>query len=240
MRWVLALLLQTASAVTISDYLPGRKEMNMFKRVLVAAVAATVLGAAGSANAATIFTASTVAGCTNCFGLTYTLTVGDNNDAIGTTFDALLNITGTLTGAGAATHLSAVSFKAASDVTPPLTLTAAPTALNLWTTTENNINNANCSGNGNGFVCSQATVAGLVSLTGGPLDLSWRWTFNLAAGVTPTALHIGARVNNSTGTLNGVILSEDSFGTRVPDGGMTLSLLGLALAGLGMVRQRMR
>jgi hypothetical protein len=207
------------------------------KKLVLAAIAAAVLGSAGSANATTIFTASTLDGCGNCFGLTYTLTVGDAGDADDTTFDASLNITGTLTGAPAAvTTLTSVSFKVADEVIPPLVLTSAPTSLSDWTTSENNITNADCAGGGAGFVCSETTTP--VSLTGGALDLTWEWTFNLESGTTPEPLHIGAKLNNATGTLSGKIVSEHTF--NVPDGGMTLSLLGIALAGMGVARRRMR
>ena len=209
----------------------------MFKKSVFVAVAVAVLGVAGSANAGTIFSASTLPGCANCYGLTYTLTVGDNNDAVGTTFDAILKITGTLTVPvnSPVTHLTSVSFKVANDVIPPLTLGSAPTAWGLWATSENNINNANCSGGGNGYVCSQTSTP--LSLGGGPLDLKWTWTFSLAAGTTPQPLHIGAKLNNANGNLNGQILSQSSL--KVPDGGMTLSLLGLAMAGVATLRRRM-
>ena len=222
----------------------------MLKKIGMAALAAMVLGVGSSADAATIFTATTLSGCSNCYGLTYTLTVGDAGDSTATTFNATLNVTGTLSGASSdVTRISAVSFKVANGVVPPLTLTTAPNGNANWTTTQNNINNGGCEGSGAGFVCSEGNnSAAFATITGGPVNLTWAWTFSLASGTTPSALHIGAKLNNTAGTMNGKIVSEKNFtvttpptgDTSVPDGGMTLSLLGLALTGVGLVRRRLQ
>jgi hypothetical protein len=186
-----------------------------------------------------------IGGCSGCFGLTYTLTV---DPALGGTYSASLNISGTYAGDKGASYISAVNFKVASDVASPR-LTGAPGGVADWRTLESNINNAGCAGSGNGFVCSQdpATVslAPLFNSTGYvTINDTWSWTFTPAGGETFPGLfgaHIGAKFNNAAGNLNGVIVSETYSETFYPvPEPATLVLVGGALVVVGGRLRRIR
>lgn len=175
----------------------------------------------------------TLSNCSSCFGATFTLTV---TQVSGSTYHAVLTIdTSGYTGPG--THISAVSFKATNDVAPPLTLTAAPGGASGWITTQNNTNNAGCASSGSGFVCSEDPAPVSLAPVGG--ILTWEWDFTLASGSTifPGLIggHIGTKFNNSSGTLNGNLVSE----TIVPEPSTTL-LLPPALFLLFLLRRKIQ
>lgn len=134
----------------------------MFRKSFgIAVVALALLVLAAPAKADTV----TLSGCGSCFGATYTLTTTPNG---GSSYHAVLTID-TSTYSGPGTVISSVDFKVTNDVVPPLTLTAAPGGTAGWSTQENNINNADCSGNGNSFVCSADVVPITLAPVGGTL-----------------------------------------------------------------------
>lgn len=199
----------------------------------------TILAAATIAVLAVPAAADTVtlSGCSSCFGSIYTLTVNPTTLGSTTDFTVTLTIDTTGTSAGPATAISAVSFKISSSVTS-LTLTSAPGGAGAWVTSANNINNAGCSGNGAGFVCSEDNPSVTSAQLGGVF--TWTWDITIPSGSlfmpNLAGSHIGAKYNNSAGTLNGFITSET---TPIPEPG-TLALFGTGLIALaGVIRRKL-
>ena len=73
-----------------------------------------------------------------------------------------------------------------------------------------------------------------------PLAGTWSWTGVVVTGDVVLG-HVGYKYNNATGTLNGHIVSDSTFGgggSTVPEPGV-LQLLGVGLVGLGVARRRL-
>ena len=186
--------------------------------------------------------------CVSCFGSTYLLTY--NPTAVETSgstnvWDVFLTVDATHY-MGPATYIRDVAIKVAS---PPVesnlsALMAAPGALSSWTLKKGGAGNSDCSNNGNGFLCAQSGTPG----TTAPVGFVYTWEFwyatanPLATG--PLGASIQIKYDNALGTLNGQITSEkitlQTVPQTVPDGSMTLMLLGGALVGLETQRRRFR
>jgi hypothetical protein len=100
------------------------------------------------------------------------------------------------------------------------------------------LGNNGCGNNSGGFICSQAASTASFAATGGLL--TWSWTgVNVTGDLTIN--HVGYKYDNATGTLNGMIVSDSTFGgggTSVPEPGV-FQLLGVGLVGLGVMRRRL-
>jgi hypothetical protein len=133
--------------------------------------------------------------------------------------------------------ISAVDFKIGSSDTFSGTV-AAPNG--TWNTSSGSLGNGGCGNNSGGFICSQAASTSSFAATGG--ILTWSWTGVDVTGDL-TINHVGYKYDNGTGTLNGMIVSDSTFGgggggTSVPEPGV-LQLLGVGLVGLGIMRRRL-
>ena len=205
------------------------KRLSLNAVLVVAAIA--VLAAPAAADTVTL------SGCSSCFGSVYTLTVNPTTLGSTTDFTVTLTIDTTAASAGPATAISSVNFKISNTVTS-FTLTSAPGGTGAWVTSQNGINNAGCAGSGAGFVCSQDTAPVTSAQLGGVF--TWTWDITIPSGslFTPNLAgsHIGAKYNNSAGTLNGFITSET---TPIPEPG-TLALFGTGLIALaGVIRRKL-
>src|SRR5579859_707719 len=141
------------------------------------------------------------------------------SDGFGSTFSLTANCTsGTCTvvltinttGSTLYPDINAVDFKIGSKDTFPSSGTlTAPSG--TWQTSSGSLNSSGstCGNNSGGDVCSQASSpsseAATLAGTGGTA-LSWTWTGVQVSG--PIAInHVGYKYNNSSGTLNGLIVS---------------------------------
>jgi hypothetical protein len=195
----------------------------MRKRLVVAgliAVAVLILNVSTS-YADTI--SVTQPGATDGFGSTYMLTA----NCTGSVCDVTLAIQ---TSGATNPDISAVDFKIGSSDTFGGTV-AAPNG--TWNTVSGSLGNNGCGNNSGGFICSQAASTADFAATGGLL--TWSWTgVNVSGDVTIN--HVGYKYDNGTGTLNGMIVSDSTFGgTSVPEPG-SLSLLGVGLLGLAALK----
>lgn len=175
----------------------------------------------------------TLNGCTSCQGSSFTLNVTPTGVPNQYTVTLTIDTSG-FSGPGSATQITSVEFKLAGGGTTAAVLTNAPGGVANWTTIGGPLSNGGCKGLNDTFVCSNATVLGSAPLGG---TLTWEWTVTLPGGATIGEIHIGAKYNNSTGTLNGNIVSESVV---IPEPG-TMALFGLGLASIGgMIRRRRR
>ena len=178
--------------------------------------------------------------CTgNCFGSNFLLQYNPTPvDTIGSTnvWEVFLTVDAT-NYVGPATYIRDVAFKIAA---PPVdldnsALIAAPGILSNWTLALGNAGNSDCNGAGNGFLCAQDG-------TSAPVGAMHTWQFwyatanPLQTGNLEASIQI--KFDNASGTLNGNIVSEGITLQAVPDGGVTLMLLGGALVGLETLRRR--
>jgi len=169
-------------------------------------------------------------GATDGFGSTYMLSANCTG--------SVCNVTLTIDSTHATNpDISAVDFKIGSSDTFSGTV-AAPNG--TWNTSSGSLGNGGCGNNSGGFICSQAASTSSFAATGG--ILTWSWTGVDVTGDL-TINHVGYKYDNGTGTLNGMIVSDSTFGgggggTSVPEPGV-LQLLGVGLVGLGMMRRRL-
>ncbi len=180
-----------------------------------------------SSNADTI--SVTQPGATDGFGSTYMLSANCTG--------SLCNVTLTIDSTNATNpDISAVDFKIGSSDTFGGTV-VPPNG--TWNTSSGSLGNGGCGNNSGGFICSQAASTSSFAATGG--ILTWSWTGVDVSGDL-TINHVGYKYDNGTGTLNGMIVSDSTFGsgggTSVPEPGV-LQLLGAGLVGLGIMRRRL-
>lgn len=182
--------------------------------------------------AASSVTIDSSTGCSNCYGLTWTLTVNTGSYQSGAyTYEAILSVTDDpLIGGTPTDVISAVDFKVSSSVTGA-TLYTAPGGAGTWTTLLAGTASGGCTTSGSGFVCSQSATAAPYS----PLR-TWGWYFNtndpIFSGLN--GAHIGAKMV-PLGT-PGKLLSETA---QVPEP-TSLSLIGAGALGLATVLARRR
>ena len=181
------------------------------------------------ASASTV-TIDSSTGCSNCFGLTWTLTINTGSYQAGAyTYEAILSVADDPLISGTPSNvISAVDFKVSSSVSGA-TLYTAPTA--GWTSSLNGVASAGCSANGSGFVCAQSATAAPYSAL-----RTWGWYFNTSDPIFANlnGAHIGAKMVD----LNtpGRLLSET---VQVPEPA-SLSLIGAGAFGLATVLARRR
>ena len=180
-----------------------------------------------SSNADTI--SVTQPGATDGFGSTYMLSANCTG--------SLCNVTLTIDSTNATNpDISAVDFKIGSSDTFGGTV-VPPNG--TWNTSSGSLGNGGCGNNSGGFICSQAASTSSFAATGG--ILTWSWTGVDVSGDL-TINHVGYKYDNGTGTLNGMIVSDSTFGsgggTSVPEPGV-LQPLGAGLVGLGIMRRRL-
>jgi hypothetical protein len=140
--------------------------------------------------------------------------------------------------AGTVDSIHSVAVKVSSSLGTGGSLTAHPAG--TWTFQLGGLSNGGCNGSDDGFACAKDGVSALVTSS-----LYWTFLLNLDGNPLLTGTRqasIKAEFNNTLDT-QGNLLSEDITLQRiisVPDGGATVTLLGAALFGLGLLRRRSR
>jgi hypothetical protein len=188
-----------------------------------------VLGAPITTPAAPLYTFSgDCGGGANCFGSTYTLIIGDANDAQNTTYTAQLTIN-TANYNGPGQYIDSVDFKVVNGISS-FALTDAPGGAANWSSVFNSGQAATDCGSGGGFfVCARdPNPNNLAPVTLG--IVTWDWTFS---STNPISFgHIGASYNNAAGTINGNNTSISYATLSTPTTILLLASGLIALAGL--------
>lgn len=166
--------------------------------------------------------------CSSCFGMTYTI---NNNGVVSSTattqtYQIVYTINTTGSSLVSTDYISQVALKVTNSALG-VSLVSSPAG--TWAlSTNTNISNNGCSGNGSGWVCAGST-SNLTFLNGS----SYSWTFNItmATGSLLDVASIQANFDPPTGLL----MSEK---VNVPEPS-SLALLGSSVLGLlGITRRK--
>jgi hypothetical protein len=201
--------------------------------------------------------ADLLSGCDTCQGSTYQLTYDPTpvgtftiNKKMGNIYDVFLTINPTdfvssqMPPPSFQIYIQAVAIKLASQNNFSFeSLVAAPGGSSKWSLVSGGISNsggtAGCSGSGGGFLCAQDDKTAPVPFTG-----TYTWEFHYA---TTKALLTGtlnstvevAYTDGSSKKVGSLMGNGITLQAHVPDGGLTLMLLGSALLGIETLRRRL-
>ena len=198
--------------------------------------------------------ADLLSNCGTCQGSTYLLqydptkTITSGGVSI---YDVFLTIDPSQYNGGGL-YINSVAIKIASQENGTGTsLVNAPSGAGNWTLELGGLNAGGCNGNGSGFICAQdghtAPVPPNLAYVGG----TYVWEFHYATSAPLlTGLSSGTQSSvikvqyvNAKGKKVGALVSENitlQALQTVPDGGVTLMLLGGVLVGLETLRRRLR
>jgi hypothetical protein len=216
----------------------GTMNLKAFRNLIFVGVLALMFSGVGRAD--TI--GPTCGSPDNCFGSLYTLTYDPTKTTTAngfTIYDVSLTIdTSGYNGSGQFISDVAIKVSSSVDLTNSALL-AAPGGAGGWALAANNINNSGCSGvTASGWLCAHDSTLAPV-----PNSTPYVWEFKYATTSALFTSLLGASVqvkyNNASGTLNGQIMSNN-ITLQVPDGGVTLMLLGGVLVGLETLRRKLR
>jgi hypothetical protein len=217
----------------------------MFRKLLM--IGGFVLAFAfstGIARADTLTATFNGSSCAGCPSGTYTLTVtGDFSTGTNLTVTLTIQTSATATITSADSYISAVAFNLGEGSgLSAATISGAPGTLSDWLNHVNtNASNNNCSGGGAGWDCADVVSSGAwtdAAVTQGG-TLTWTWTGVNIGGALNTdtsTWSLQVKYNNSTGTTNGLLISESPVGAPEPG---TLVLLGMGLIPLFGIGRRL-
>jgi hypothetical protein len=214
--------------------------LNVFGYSILAGVIALAFSGVGRADL--------LSNCGTCFGSTYLLTynptpVADNGTV--KTYDVFLTIDTTGYTGAPTDWVQDVAIKIANEIEPvgasPYNSSLASSPSGTWTVKGGGLNAKGCSGSGSGFLCAQDGSSAVVGSV-------YTWEFQYATTASLPTGNLAADVkagyygiNPQTGKVgNTGITSEGIALQTVPDGGVTLMLLGGVLLSVETLRRRFR
>ena len=214
--------------------------MKRFKRTTFSLIIAAVIIWSAPVSADTLFTFAGDCSTASCFGSTYTLVIGDANDATNSTYTAnlIINTSAYSSNIPSPVYIDAVDIKVVNSIINPpgIVLTDAPGGASNWNIVFNDGQAAtDCSSGGGFFICARDEGSNTLAPVDGGI-LSWLWTFSSNDAISFG--HIGASYNNADGTVNGQNTSISSA-VKVPEPSAFL-LVGFGLVAMVGVGRRYR